>query len=140
MAWVSFLVDVMARVWPSLQASGDLPATLEVRDRCPRCEGNVRLVDEHGALHEAVCPRCQGRFLHTAATERVLIEELGVERTTLRELAEHFRGPRLPCAGCGGTLSPLVLRGVEVALCVGCGCLCATLERSLRSPGGATRR
>ncbi|MDP2339755.1 MAG: zf-TFIIB domain-containing protein [Deltaproteobacteria bacterium] len=87
---------------------------------CPRCKG-VELEAGKGSVGEDVCPRCAGRFLPPEITERVVVDELGVEREILREIAALFSGLKLPCAGCRGLMSPLRLRGVHVDLCLSCG-------------------
>lgn len=87
---------------------------------CPRCADTV-LVDGVGALHEAVCPDCRGRFLDAEATTRVVVDELGVDRQLLHEIAEHFSGPRLRCPACPAAMRPLRLQGVLVDLCFACG-------------------
>jgi Zn-finger nucleic acid-binding protein len=74
-----------------------------------------------GSVGEDVCPRCGGRFLAPEITERVVVDELGVEREVLREIAALFSGLKLPCPGCRGLMSPLRLRGVHVDLCLLCG-------------------
>ncbi|MBM4283299.1 MAG: hypothetical protein FJ137_21990, partial [Deltaproteobacteria bacterium] len=94
------------------------------------------LASGQGALGEDVCPRCRGRFLNGALTERVVIDELGVERGILRELAGFFSGARLPCAGCGAAMRPLGLRGVAVDLCLGCGGLWLDAGELSRLSGG----
>lgn len=74
-----------------------------------------------GALGEAVCGRCGGRLLDEAAVQRLIIEEHGIARDTLRELAGNFGRPTLRCAGCGQRMHPVRLRGVPLELCTGCG-------------------
>lgn len=90
-----------------------------VLGQCPRC--SVELLAGHGALHEHVCGRCQGRFLPADVTERLVISELGIEREVLLELVGHFAGERLLCPGCGQRSHPITLRGVCLDFCVGCG-------------------
>lgn len=86
---------------------------------CPRCQMLLSAGD--GALLEDVCGRCRGRFLHPQITERVVVDELGVDRATLKEIAEHFSGQRVPCPGCRASMRPLRLHGVLVDLCFSCG-------------------
>lgn len=86
---------------------------------CPRCQTLLSAGD--GALLEDVCGRCRGRFLQAEVTERVVVDELGVDRTTLKEIAEQFSGQRLPCPGCRALMRPLRLHGVFVDLCFSCG-------------------
>ena len=86
---------------------------------CPRCRTLLSAGD--GALLEDVCGACHGRFLPAAATERVVVEELGVDRATLKEIAELFSGLRVPCPGCTTAMRPLRLHGVLVDLCFACG-------------------
>ena len=91
---------------------------------CPRCstaDVEVPLADGAGALGEAVCPGCGGRVLDEAAVQRVIIEEHGIARETLRELAGHFGRPLLRCPGCGQRMHPICLRQVPLDLCTGCG-------------------
>src|SRR5439155_8352450 len=60
--------------------------------RCPRCRGSPPLAVGYGALREDVCARCRGRFLGADAVERVVVDENGVARETLRELLALFAG------------------------------------------------
>ncbi len=93
---------------------------------CPRCstaDAEVPLVPGAGTLGEAVCPRCGGRVLDEAAVQRVIIDEHGITRATLRELAGHFGRPNLRCPGCGQRMHPVQLRQVPLDLCTGCGAL-----------------
>jgi Zn-finger nucleic acid-binding protein len=86
---------------------------------CPRCQTLLSAGD--GALLEDVCGRCRGRFLPAEVTERVVVDELGVDRATLKEIAEQFSGQRLACPGCRASMRPLRLHGVLVDLCFSCG-------------------
>lgn len=88
---------------------------------CPREDG-AQLVEGCGALGEAACPTCQGRFFVADIAES-LFAELGAERATLVDLVEGTHGRPLPCAECGQKLRPLVLRDVNAHLCLGCGSL-----------------
>ncbi len=99
--------------------------------RCPRC-AETALVDQHGVLHEAVCPSCQGRFLDEAAARQVIEYELGIENEQLQELSALFGGLTLTCPGCGQSTRPVTLRGVPVDVCFRCGglwCDAGELER-----------
>ena len=87
---------------------------------CPRCP-TIALTAGHGAVGEDVCARCGGRFLAPEITDRVVVDELGVERELLREIAALFSGLKLPCPGCRALMRPLRLRGVHVDLCFSCG-------------------
>jgi Zn-finger nucleic acid-binding protein len=74
-----------------------------------------------GLLGEAVCPRCQGRFLPGEVTDRVVVDELGIGRDVLRALTNFSAGRSLRCSGCGAGMRALQLRGVPVDLCLACG-------------------
>src|SRR5690606_21749462 len=106
--WADALVALVPLVEASAGARG-----------CPRCGG--ALAEERGALFEDVCPAGHGRFLPPAAAERLLFDEEGLDRETLRELAAHFAGQRLLCPGCGASMSPLTVRAVAADLCLSCG-------------------
>jgi hypothetical protein len=54
----------------------------------------------------------------------------------LGELAGFFSGTRLACAGCGGAMRPLRLRGVVVDLCFACGGLWLDRGELSRLSGG----
>jgi hypothetical protein len=88
---------------------------------CLRCR-NVPLVADIGALHEAVCPGCQGRLLDGDAAMRLLQDHCGLERGLIGELCAHYRG-RTPCPACGRGMSLVPVVGVSVDLCGGCGSL-----------------
>jgi Zn-finger nucleic acid-binding protein len=90
-----------------------------VSSTCPRCQTLLSAGD--GALLEDVCGRCRGRFLLAEVTERVVVDELGVDRATLKEIAAQFGGQRLACPGCSAPMRPLRLHGVLVDLCFACG-------------------
>jgi Zn-finger nucleic acid-binding protein len=90
-----------------------------VNSTCPRCQTLLSAGD--GALLEDVCGRCRGRFLPPDVTERVVVDELGVDRATLKEIASHFSGVRVACPGCRAPMRPLRLHGVLVDLCFSCG-------------------
>lgn len=99
-----------------------MDATRNLCPRCPASEEGSALAPGFGALHEDVCPRCQGRFLPAPAVERVLVDEHGLSTAVLREMVALFASrERLPCPGCGSKLSPIQVRGVRIDLCTGCG-------------------
>ncbi len=109
---------------------------------CPRCLGTTGngvlspLAQDVGQVGEHVCPVCRGRFLPPGVTERIVVDELGVDRGMLRELVGHFSGARLCCAGCGAPMRPLRLRGVAVDLCLSCGGLWLDAGELSRVSGG----
>lgn len=95
-----------------------------VSGACPRCstaEEPAPLALGAGALGEAVCGRCGGRLLEEAAVQRVIVEEHGVSRDTLREMAGHFGRPSLGCPSCGQRMHPIRVRALSLDLCTGCG-------------------
>jgi hypothetical protein len=96
----------------------------------------VLLAGGTGLLGEDVCRSCRGRFLAAGLTERVVVDELGVDRAMLRELVTHFSGARLRCCGCGASMRPLRLRGVVVDLCLACGGLWLDAGELSRMTGG----
>ena len=85
---------------------------------CPR-DGNP-LRPGAGALAEDVCSRCHGRFLDTAATQRLFVDILGIRPELLLELA-RAGVPRFACPACGARIAEVRARGVLVELCSGCG-------------------
>ena len=87
---------------------------------CPRCR--AVLATAFGALREDVCSGCHGRFLPPDVVERVLIEESGVSRATLLALVPLFASrERITCPSCEQKMSPVVVHGVRIDLCTGCG-------------------
>ncbi|OGQ16029.1 MAG: hypothetical protein A2138_03660, partial [Deltaproteobacteria bacterium RBG_16_71_12] len=106
---------------------------------CPRCstpDDEAPLSPGAGALGEAVCGRCGGRLLEEAAVQRVIIDEHGIARDTLRELAGHFGRPTLRCPGCGQRMHPIRLREVPLDLCTGCGAVWLDAGELLRLAEG----
>lgn len=87
---------------------------------CPRCGPLSRLRAREGALHEAICARCLGRYLPSDARETML-SELQIDDTILREMLASFAGEKLTCPGCGFATSEIRLRGRHAAMCTGCG-------------------
>lgn len=69
------------------------------------------------------CPTCGGHHLDVELAGPLLEREVGKSVDDLKALAAHFGGARLPCPGCGGSQSPVTLRGVPVDLCLQCGAL-----------------
>lgn len=53
--------------------------------------------------------------------QRVIVEEHGVSRDTLREMAGHFGRPLLGCPSCGQRMHPIRVRALTLDLCTGCG-------------------
>lgn len=104
--------------------------------RCPRCGPDHVLLDGYGALHDAVCGGCQGRFLDAEALERVVVEEHGIPKAMLVELAAFFGGRALRCPGCSAAMKPITIRGTQLDLCTGCGgCWCDAGELHRLSQG-----
>ena len=103
---------------------------------CPRCPLPTSIVEAGGVVGEDVCRSCHGRFLAPELTERIVVEELGVERATLHEIAAMFSGLRLACPGCRAAMRPLRLRGVVVDLCFSCGGLWLDAGELARLTGG----
>jgi Zn-finger nucleic acid-binding protein len=89
--------------------------------RCLRCP-DVDLVEDRGVLHEAVCPRCQGRLFDQSGSSRVLEEFCGLPRALVGELCAHYAG-RTTCPACQRRMSLVPVRNVHVDLCGGCGAL-----------------
>jgi hypothetical protein len=89
--------------------------------RCLRCP-DVDLVEDFGVLHEAVCPRCQGRLFDQVGSSRVLEEFCGLPRALVGELCAHYAG-RTTCPACQRRMSLVPVRNVHVDLCGGCGAL-----------------
>jgi Zn-finger nucleic acid-binding protein len=104
---------------------------------CSTCEAPLAM--RLGEAHESVCPVCQGRFLDAPATERVVVEEAGVDRGVLADMAAHFGAGKRPCPGCETLLSPLLLRGANVELCTACGGLWCESGALARLSGGRYR-
>ena len=92
---------------------------------CPRCLVRGARVDlKAGApLDGRSCNRCGGVLVPASGSERLLHEELAVDRAQLVDLADNFGGRRAPCASCGARVRPLLLRGVDVDVCFHCGAL-----------------
>ena len=86
---------------------------------CLRCAG-VALLERHGALLEAVCPRCHGRFFDEAGARRLLVDVAGLDAGLLVELSRMHPGPAR-CPSCAQRMGLVPLRGVPVDLCAGCG-------------------
>ncbi len=87
---------------------------------CPRCEAST-LEANAGALGEAVCPTCGGRFLHQQLAEQILVTELGMTPAFLRELSEQYAGGIGSCPGCKAAMKAARVRGVTLDLCFACG-------------------
>lgn len=102
---------------------------------CPRCD--VALAPGYGALGEDVCPSCDGRLLSPELTRRVVIDEGGTDPDTVRQLAEHFGGERLPCPACAGEMSPVTLKGTPIDVCLRCGATFLDAGELARLSGGA---
>jgi Zn-finger nucleic acid-binding protein len=62
-------------------------------------------------------------LLSSSGSERLLHEELHLDRATLVDIAQSFGGRRWGCPGCRSKMSSLMLRGVDVDLCFHCGSL-----------------
>ncbi len=69
------------------------------------------------------CTHCGGILLPASGSERLLHDELAMDRARLVELADSFGGRRSPCASCGARVRPLLLRGVDIDVCFHCGAL-----------------
>ncbi|MBI1946850.1 MAG: zf-TFIIB domain-containing protein [Deltaproteobacteria bacterium] len=86
---------------------------------CPRDGTDLRRGS--GALAEDVCPRCHGRLLDTATSQRLFVDILGIRAEVLLELA-RAGVPRGPCPSCDARIAEVRARGVLVDLCPSCGC------------------
>jgi Zn-finger nucleic acid-binding protein len=105
------------------------------------------LVANAGALGEAVCPTCGGRFLHQQLAEQILTTELGMTPAFLRELSEQYAGGIGSCPGCKAAMKAVRVRGVTLDLCFTCGgcwldareltALTAGLHPELKAPKAA---
>ena len=105
---------------------------------CPRCRvhgGQTHLV-AGAPLDGRFCPRCGGILLPASGSERLLHEELALDRARLVELADGFGGRRSPCASCGARVRPLLLRGVDLDVCFHCGALWFDRGELTRLSGG----
>jgi Zn-finger nucleic acid-binding protein len=105
---------------------------------CPRCRAAACRVEliAGGPLDGRFCTRCGGILLSASGSERLLHEELAVDRARLAELADGFGGRRSPCASCGARVRPLLLRGVDLDLCFHCGSLWFERGELARLSGG----
>src|SRR5207248_7348306 len=71
------------------------------RLRCPSC--GIRMFPRSGELQEDACPLCAGRWLSAAATERLLVDELGLTVATLGAAGAVENGRALSCRECSQT-------------------------------------
>lgn len=92
---------------------------------CPACLARGVSTDLHpgAALDGLGCARCGGVLLSSSGSERLLHDELHLDRATLVDIAQGFGGRRWGCPGCRSKMSSLMLRGVDVDLCFHCGSL-----------------
>ncbi len=92
---------------------------------CPACRSKGAAVGltPGASLEGCSCLRCGGTLLPTTGSERLLHEELALDRAALVDLAESFGGRRFGCPGCRAAMRTLILRGVDVDLCFHCGAL-----------------
>ncbi|MDP2345959.1 MAG: zf-TFIIB domain-containing protein [Deltaproteobacteria bacterium] len=93
---------------------------------CPACRAGgaaAQTLAPGASLEGMSCRRCGGTLLPTTGSERLLHEELALDRASLVDLAESFGGRRFPCPWCQAKMRSLILRGVDVDLCFHCGAL-----------------
>jgi Zn-finger nucleic acid-binding protein len=99
----------------------DVSVSLAVGEHlCPRCQ-ELTLVRRGGELDESVCASCGGILLPDRGTERLVEEELGVDRDMIRQMQNYFTGERLSCPLCRSHMSPMRIKGEHIDLCTGCG-------------------
>ncbi len=108
---------------------------------CPVCaRGGANVVLSAGAsLDGSSCKRCGGTVLPTTGSERLLHEELALDRAALVDLAASFGGRRFACPCCDARMRTLMLRGVDVDLCFHCGALWLELGELERLSGNRHR-
>lgn len=90
---------------------------------CPQCRlrGLSLPLTLGASLEGSTCMRCGGTLLPTTGSERLLHDELALDRAALVDLAESFGGRRFGCPSCSARMRSLLLRGVDVDLCFHCG-------------------
>jgi antitoxin component YwqK of YwqJK toxin-antitoxin module len=106
---------------PDAPTESEIPVGPQSIGHCPRCADHPKLAPPGEALHESICPDCNGRFLPQAATRHVVVELMGVEEGTLREMIGHFGAAQIDCPDCNRPMPPIQVRGQRVELCQGCG-------------------
>lgn len=102
--------------------------------RCPGCGQGLEAPS--GDLPASGCAECGGWFLDGAATEKLVVEELGISQEILSALPEHGIAQDRACAGCDAALHTCPLRGVKVDLCPRCGGLWLDRGELRRLTGG----
>jgi antitoxin component YwqK of YwqJK toxin-antitoxin module/Zn-finger nucleic acid-binding protein len=103
------------------EASPAAPEKKPSIGNCPRCKHHPVLAPPAEALHESICPDCNGRFVPHEGTRHLVVEILGVEEGTLREMIGHFGAPLIDCPACTRPMSPVQVKGHKLELCQGCG-------------------
>ncbi|HEY1098539.1 MAG TPA: zf-TFIIB domain-containing protein, partial [Myxococcota bacterium] len=104
-----------------MPTTDDTPARLP----CPACHkrGVDTALSPGGALDGHGCGRCGGLLVPPSGSERLLYDELALDRATLLEIAHSFGGKRFACPSCRSHVRALMVRGVNVDLCFHCGSL-----------------
>jgi hypothetical protein len=105
--------------------SGTPPVASASAATCPACVGHgvAATLHANAALDGHGCSRCGGLLLASSGSERLLHEELRLDRATLVDIAQSFGGRRWVCPSCRSKMSSLMVRGVDIDLCFHCGSL-----------------
>ena len=92
---------------------------------CPACaaRGAITELRDGVVLDGQGCPRCGGVLLPATGSERLLHDELALDRALLLEIAESFGGRRYGCPACHSKMRALLVRGVDIDLCFHCAAL-----------------
>ena len=87
---------------------------------CPRCGSEFALAVQAGNLGEAICAKCNGRFIDAMAVNRVIVEGLGISADILQDLPNVSGGQGFSCPACSTTTQHFALKGVAVERCPKC--------------------
>ena len=112
---------------------------------CPACAARSAVTElrDGAALDGHGCPRCGGVLLPSTGSERLLHDELALDRAMLIEIAQNFGGRRYTCPACRSKMSSLLVRGVDIDLCFHCAALwldAGEIERLSAGRYRSTRR
>lgn len=91
------------------------------KGQCPRCA--VALDRVGGPLDEHRCEQCAGRLLGDGGVERLVEQEIGIDREILYEVRTSGAKDGATCPLCTSVMNRTRLKGEEVDLCGGCGAL-----------------
>jgi len=108
---------------------------------CPACaaRGIATELRDGAALDGHGCPRCGGVLLPATGSERLLHDELALDRAVLLEIAQSFGGRRYGCPACRSKMRALLVRGVDIDLCFHCAALWLDDGELERLSGGRYR-